>query len=100
VAVFCLIALLHCGLFAVSDKLNGQAQRVKVVNEMMRDTSGHETVVAINCGRGYWATEIASRLIQTSSGDGGRVIGVDSWGSEMTPYDQQWIIFNSVCEVR
>ena len=95
--MFFLIALLHCGLFAASDRVNGQAQRVKVVNEMMRNTSGHETIVNVNCGRGYWATEIASRLIQTSEG-GGRVIGVDSWGSDMTPYDQQWIIFNSVCE--
>jgi len=88
--VFFLIALCHVAFFMFSNKFGHRSQRKKVVDTMRLE--GHESIVNINCGRGYWATELASRL------DEGRVIGVDSWGSELTPYDQQWIIYNSVCE--
>lgn len=88
--IFSVLAFTHVIFYAINDWFVGKQQRVKVVDFLR--LQGHESVVNINCGRGFWSNEIAHRL------DSGRVWGVDSWGSSHTPFDQQWLIYNSACE--
>jgi len=88
--VFSTITFGHVLLFFWSDRTVGNIQRSKIVDCL--GLSGSESVVSVMCGRGYWTNEIAMRL------GSGRVWGVDQWGSSLTPYDQQWILYNSVCE--
>jgi len=80
----------HFVVFGLSVSIFSNQQRVRVVDRLRLD--GSESVVSVMCGRGWWSNEIARRL------DRGHCWCVDSWGSANTPYDQQWIIFNSVCE--
>jgi len=88
--IFSMLAFGHVIFYAINDWFVGKQQRVKVIDFLR--LQGHESVVNINCGRGFWSNEIAHRL------DTGRVWGVDSWGSALTPFDQQWLIYNSACE--